>query len=290
MMLLLFRLAAALIPKIPARLVYRLADWIADLLWLGARRLRATIEANQRRAIGPGATPLQLARNSRQVLRTLLRVYVDEFRMPHLSNQALNELATIHNLEPLEAALAQGRGVIMVSAHVGAPHIVGQLFTVLGYPTTVVVEHTQPEELFQFICEMRSRRGVRLLPADEPLLPLLRTLRKENGIVGLVVDRNVNRSGFCLPFLGEPTLVPDGAVRLALRARVPLLIGICRRRPDHRYEAIVETFEFSPSASEDAEAHIRAETARLMGRLEYHIRREPAQWLMTVPLGDEGCP
>ncbi len=40
--------------------------------------------------------------------------------------------------------------------------MVGQILACPDYPTTVVVEHLQPEELFQFICQLRKSHGIRL--------------------------------------------------------------------------------------------------------------------------------
>lgn len=197
-------------------------------------------------------------------------------------------MVTIHGLEHLAEARAQGRGVILATAHYGAPQIVGQLFTVLGYPTTVVVEHLQPEAIFQFICQLRSSRGIRLLPVDEPLIPLLRTLRRENGVVGLVVDRDVTGTGVPMPFLGETTRVADGAVRLALRTRAPLVIAHCRRFGDNHYEATIQPPLPLPTNPDDMEAAVMEGTAQLMARLEGFIREDPSQWVMTVPLWKGG--
>lgn len=274
---------------LPPAVSYRLAEWLGDLAWLVARQLRADVEHNQRRAIGPGATPRQVARNSRQVLRRMMKVTLDEFRLPALSDDELRSMVTIHGLEHLQAAHAEGRGVIVASAHYGGSPVVGQLLAVLGFPTAIPVEHMQPEALFRFMCRLRSRRGIRLVPVDQSLLPLLRTLRREHGIVAMMADRDATGTGQWMPFLGEQTRVADGAVRLALRLGVPLLVAVCCRRPTHRYEALIQPPLALPSPAEvGMEQAVREGTARLAARLEALIREQPTQWLMTVPLWREG--
>lgn len=288
MMLWLYKLASRVAPHIPLAIAYPLAEMAGDLLWL-VPAVRAGVAHNQRRALPPGASEREVALSSREVLRNLAKIYVDEFRIPAIRPDELEAAVSIQGIEHLEAALARGKGAILTSAHYGAPQIVGQLLAMRGYPTTVVVEHLQPEALFQFMCELRESHGVRLAPVDKPLIGLIRTLRKENGIVGLVVDRNVTGTGFRLPFLGEETLVADGAIQLALRTGAPLLSAFCRRRPGGRYEAVVQPplpLPESPPA-EEMEAATRDGTARLMARLEAFIREEPGQWVMTVPLWEE---
>lgn len=286
----LYRFVRRWLPKVPLSVSYRLAEWIGDTIWLGHRQARANIEHNQRRALGPDATPKELALSSREVFRNLVKIYVDEFRLPSLTSDALRESVQVYGLEHLEAAHAQGKGVLLVSAHYGAPQVVGQLLAVLGYPTTVVVEHVQPEALFEFMCDMRQSHGIRLIPIDKPLIGLIRTLRKENGVVALVVDRDVSGSGIRMPFLGEETTVADGAVQLALRTGAPLVIAYCRRRPDLGYEAFVEPAITLPEKPEDFQAAVREGTALIAARMETFIRENPGQWVMTVPLWPTSTP
>lgn len=285
----LYRFVRRWLPKVPLSVSYRLAEWVGDVIWLGHRQARANIEHNQRRALGADATPQQLALSSREVFRNLVKIYVDEFRLPSLSKEELRESVIVHGLEHLEAAHAQGKGVLLVSAHYGAPQVVGQILAVLGYPTTVVVEHVQPEALFEFMCDMRQSHGLRLIPIDKPLIGLIRTLRKENGVVALVVDRDVAGSGIRMPFLGEETTVADGAVQLALRTGAPLVIAYCRRT-DLRFEAFVEPAITLPEKPEEMEAAVREGTALVAARLERFIRENPGQWVMTVPLWQESPP
>jgi phosphatidylinositol dimannoside acyltransferase len=285
-----YRLARGLMPKLPVTFSYWLAERIADLVWLLARGVRANMEHNQRRALGPGATEREVALSARTALRNLTKIYVDEFRLPALPSVALREATIIHGLHHLEATHAQGKGVILASAHFGAPHVVGQLLAILGYPTSVVVEHVQPEEVFQFMTEMRQKHGVRLLPIDGPLLGLIRTLKREKGIVGLVCDRDISGTGLRIPFLGEETSFADGPAQLALRTGAPIIVGYCRRRAENGFEAFVEPPIYLPEKPENPEQALREGTMQVAARLEAFIRNEPGQWVMSVPLWEEREP
>ena len=279
-----YKLATTWVPKIPKPISYGVAGMAGDLIWLLFPQVRKNFEHNQRRALGPTATSREISQSSRHAIRNLAKIYVDEFRLPAMTQEEIQQSVIIHGLEHLEEAHAKGKGVILTSAHYGAPHVVSQMLTMLGYPTTVVVEHIQPEELFQVVCEMRSSHGLRLLPIDGPLIGLIRTLRKEKGIVGLVMDRDVSGTGIRIPFLGEETSVPDGAVKLAIRIGAPIVLAYCRRRSDYRYEAFIDPpfyFERKPA---DLDQAVYEGTKRIMERMEVFIREQPAQWVMSVPL------
>jgi lauroyl/myristoyl acyltransferase len=122
------------------------------------------------------------------------------------------------------------------------------------------------------------------------MMPLLRTLRKENGIVGLAIDRNLTSGGVWLPFLGEEALLVDGAVRLALRAKAPLLFGYCRRlsEDDSQFEVFIQPPVELPDPERDFdgdfEAAVREGMKRLFSRLERVIWETPDQWLLTAPM------
>jgi lauroyl/myristoyl acyltransferase len=283
-MLRLYRFFAWLVPRLPLGISYRIADLVGATIYLLYRPTREAVAHNQRRALGEEATRAQVARSTRRAMQNLVRTYVDEFRLPAMSGEALKAAIDIHGLQHLEAARALGKGVIIASAHYGSPQLVGQLLAVLGYPTTVVVEHTQPEALFEFMTRMRSSHGLKMLPIDKPLTPLIRALRKENGVVGLVVDYDVSGTGIVMPFMGEETRVADGPVQLALRTGAPIIVGFCRRTRDLRYEAtLLPPLSLTGLPADEKEA-TRTGTARLMSVLESFIRSDPAQWLMTNPL------
>jgi lauroyl/myristoyl acyltransferase len=280
----LFQFLTWLIPRVPLKITHRLTEVLADLAWLLARETRAGIERNQRAAAGEGVSRREIALRSRRVLRNLLKTYVDEFRLPALSPQAILDTVVFHGLEHLNEALSAGRGAILVGAHFGAPHLTGHALSVLGYRIVTVVEHVQPEELFQFLCQIRSSHGVQLIPVDRPLIGLIRTLRRDNGIVGLAADRNTTGTGALVSLFGLDTMLPDGPARLAIRTGAPLLSDYSRRVDDTRYEVVVESPIPLPELPGDAEAAVREGTARVAGRLEVIIRRAPEQWVMTVPL------
>lgn len=281
-----FRAARWLVPRLPLWLSYGAAILVADMLWLLNGGARAGIESNQRRALGPDATEAQVALSSRDALRNLAQVYVDEFRTPSLTGHELVAAVHFKGLEHLEAAREAGKGVILTSAHFGAPQLVGQLVAVLGYPTTVVVEHVRPEPLFEYLCELRSTHGLRLVPHDGPLIDLFRTLRRQNGVVGLVVDRNLTGEGQVLDFLHGRTCFVDGPARLALRTGAGIVVATCRRRPGGQYEATVLPPIFLPDSPEDPEAAVRAATVEIAARIEQAIREAPGQWLLSVPMAE----
>ncbi|HYN87708.1 MAG TPA: lysophospholipid acyltransferase family protein, partial [Ardenticatenaceae bacterium] len=218
----LYRLAARVLPFVPRGLGYWLCDRAGELLFALLPGPRAGVMSNQRHALGLEALPVEVEASSRQVFRNLIRSYFDQFRLSRMCPEELQRLVTVDGIEHVEEALAGGKGLILVSAHFGAPEVVAQILVAWNYRITVVAEHIQPEEVFQLMTSLRGSQGIEFIPIDGALRPIIRALR-QNGLVGLVADRDTSASGIRLPFLGDETRVADGAAKLALRTGAPIL-------------------------------------------------------------------
>lgn len=282
-----YRFLTWLSPKIPPAVGHWVSERVGDLVFWFNGGVRENIEHNQRHALGCQASDAEVARRARLALRNLAKNYFDQFRLWALSEEDLKALVELEGQEYLDAALEHGNGVVLVTAHFGSPEIVAQSLAVRNYNITSVVEHIQPEAFFDLMYSLRTRHGLDLLPIDGPLLRLVRTLRK-NGIVGLVGDRDITESGICVPFFGEEARMPDGAVQLALRTGAPLLVAYSHRLPDNRFRAIGRP-ALHLERTDDFDADVRAGVEAMLREMERFIGEAPEQWVVSVPLWDEGC-
>jgi KDO2-lipid IV(A) lauroyltransferase len=203
--------------------------------------------------------------------------YWDTFALPHFTLPQLMKLVDIHGRKHIDAALAQGKGAIFASAHLGSVAFVGQVLPALGYPVVGVVEQFDPPEVFDFFARQREALGTRLLPAGPAAVrELLRALRR-NELVGLVTDRDVAGTGPVISFFGAPTRFPDGAAALSLRTGAPILIAVAARMSDGRFNAWVEPLP-SVERSGDTKKDVERLTTAVAERLQYYVANHPEQW------------
>jgi lauroyl/myristoyl acyltransferase len=102
-------------------------------------------------------------------------------------------------------------------------------------------------------------------------------------VVGLAGDRDITGSGRMANFFGYPARLPDGHIRLALKAKVPLVLGFSRRNPDYSYSAyFLPPFWPVPAATE--EEQIETGFQFVVHELENAIRQTPEQWGVTVSI------
>jgi len=277
-----YRFFGAVMPYVPPRLGYAIFDRIGSLSYQNGTTARENVHDNLRHVLGPQADPARIAEVACQIFRNQARNYYDLFRVASLSADQIRSLVTVHGLEHIDQALSAGKGVIMVSAHLGNADVVLQRFALQGFPITGVAEHLQPEELYQYVASLRASKGVKVIPSDSFLRPLFRALRN-NEILALAADRIETENGTVIEFFGAPALLPDWHVQLALRTGAKLLLAFSVRRPDNTFEAVTEP-PLDLENTGDRARDIRAGMAKLVAVLEKYIGRSPEQWVMFQPI------
>jgi len=237
---------------------------------------------NMRHVLGPDATEAQVQAHVCGIYTNMLKNYYDLLRVDRVTPGKIQKLVQIVGGQSLLDALAQGRGAILVVPHLGSLDMILHLPSVYGLKITGVVEHMKPERLYRYFLEQRTSHGMRLIPSDGPMIGLIRVL-KRGEIVGLSCDRALTDTGYRVRFFGAPALLPDGAVRLALRTATPLLGAFAERLPDNTFRVAVEPI-LDPSHKSDLEADVTAGIEQMVAVMERYISRHAEQWTLSVPI------
>jgi KDO2-lipid IV(A) lauroyltransferase len=279
---LLYRLGGVIVPITPPRLGYTLCHWLGGIIYRFHQPSRTNIQLNLRRILGPQASQVEINRRARAAFSYILYNYFDLFRLPALDPQTVEQLVSVSGWGHVEAALTEGRGLVMISAHLGNIEVILYALLLRGLAITIPVERLEPPELFEYICALRMSHGLKLIPVDGSLLDLVRTLKK-GGVAGLAGDRDITGTGQVVNFFGYPAYLPDGHVRLALKTGAPLMVGFSRRNPDHTYEAYFLP-AFKPPPDETEEERVAAGMRFVVSAMEKAISQNPEQWSVTVSI------
>lgn len=277
-----YRTLGALAGPLPPRAGHQLARRAGALLYALSPRLRGILLHNLSYVLGPEASTEQVEAVARQACINIVKGHYDLFRLSRLSMDEIREMTEVRGLEYVEEALARGKGVVLISAHMGNMDILGQVPLAYGVPFIAPVQHVQPERLFQYTLGLRRSHGMRLIPADGPLMQLVRAL-KRGEIVGLPCDRGIADNTRTVSFFGAPARLPDGPVRLALRTGASLVAAFGLRLEDDTFQVRIEPpFELRPTG--DLEADIEMGMELTVEVLERYISRHPEQWLVAAPV------
>jgi KDO2-lipid IV(A) lauroyltransferase len=267
---------------LPKRIVYLFARLIADAVYLIAPRVRAGIAVNQRHVLGSEVNDRTLRRVTRGVLRNIACNYFDLIKLSRLKRRSLERSLRVGGWENLETALGKGKGVVIVTAHLGSYDTAAQLLALRSVKTTVLVEPIKPPALLAHITRLRQSHGITFLPSQAGTIgTLLRCLRRGEAVL-FASDRDIDNNGLRVTFFGEETNLPTIAVRIAMKTGAALVPIFNKRAIKGGYEIDIEPAIEIVDRQRDASA---ADTVEKVARvMEKHIRRTPEQWVVLSPI------
>ncbi len=192
----------------------------------------------------------------------------------------------------LREALTEGRGVLVLTAHLGNWEAAGQLLARLDVPINVTGFDNESPEVRELLNQAGPQR-FRLLPltgSPTDVIPLLAALRRGE-IVAMLGDRPYGSPSVRIPFLGGLASFPVGGYVMAALAGAPLMHVFNLREPGGHYRF----FRFPPQhpklpVRSERDAYLRACAARFAGDLEEVLRRDPLQWYNFYPFWEETKP
>ena len=196
-----------LAPWLPRSLAYAAARAFASLLASARTRGYRVAAANQAVVHGRPAADPGVRAAARGALTHQALNYVDLLQLGRLPAATLLQRIEVAGYEHLRQAHAAGRGVLIVSGHIGNLDVVGQVLALRGHRALVPVEPIRPPRLFQYVSALRARYGLTLVPAEKALRPALRTLR-QGGIVVLINDWDRPGNGVPVRFFSRETRLP----------------------------------------------------------------------------------
>ncbi len=271
-----FRTMQWLIEHLPRRLGYALAVLVARFAYVFARGARRALEDNLRMAL-PDEGRRDLRRLAWRNFRNHSKAYADLMRLPVAHVEDLRALLHVEGREHLDAALARGRGVLVISAHMGSWEIAAAIWSATVAPVSLFAEELEPQELYEWYRRTRARLGISVLPLTRTGLRQVLGALDNQEMVVTAIDRDIIGTGVVVDFFGRPAQIPDGPAAIALRRGTPLLPVAVFRLADDTFQAVGYPPIFAEPTGDRA-ADIRRVTGELMRRLEELIRAHPDQW------------
>jgi KDO2-lipid IV(A) lauroyltransferase len=190
-----------------------------------------------------------------------------------------DRLVAFEGLDHLEAARSRGRGVVLITGHLGSWELAAAALVRRGVPLAVIARQAADQQVNEFLVGLRSRFGVRtiLRGSAGAARQILRALR-DGGALAALIDQDMEAEGIFVDFFGRPAFTPTGPVSLALRAGSPMVFVATWRLPDGTHRLRIDP-PIEPDPAGDREAAVRRHTAAFTGWLEGRIREHPEQWV-----------
>lgn len=265
---------------LPQGLRYPATDLVSKLSYRRSTTYRNNVHANMRQVLGPQATEQQIENVAREVFRTNGRNFGDLLMTPHMAQEGFlhTEPLVTGSWKTLDNALAAGRGVVILTAHLGPFDYLGQVIHQRGYQLTVVTGRTTARMLFDAVTHLRRSQDMRLVEASPSGLRRIVQALRRNECAVILADRDFFQNGKKVNFFGAETTLPPGTVRLARdtgAAIVPVFAFRSRLGNQLWIDDAVHVEKTS-----DVEADIARGMDQITALLQRAIAARPEQWVM----------
>jgi KDO2-lipid IV(A) lauroyltransferase len=273
-----FKIVQSLVARLPRPWAYALAVVAARFAWWFSPLARPRLEYNLKTACPElEGDPRELRRLSRLNFRNHAKAYADLMQLPRAHMEEMRPLLKVQGLEYLEEAKSLGKGVLVVSCHMGSYEVVAAIWSATLAPVSFFAEEVEPRTLFEWYRDTRARLGISVLTLDHGgIRKVLEALREQEMVI-TAIDRDITGTGLLMPFFGKLAPIPLGPAAIALRLGTPIFPVCVYRLPDDTYMAEGAPLVHAVSTGDPRADQVRA-TEAVLRQMERFIQAHPEQW------------
>jgi KDO2-lipid IV(A) lauroyltransferase len=267
-------------------IAHRLNTWsltrlgnLAGQLYLRLGRSRRTILHYNLGVAFPQLSGDQRRQLAGRVARHFGRAALDALRLQRLQPEQLLTETTVYGRDHLDAAMARGRGVLLLSAHIGAWEVAALVAGLLLPGGLAIIHRPLDNPLLETeLHRLRTRFGNQALGKTNITREVLRRLHN-GGAVGILIDQRCSeREGIQVPFFGLPSWTHPVLARLALRTQAPVVPIWGLSIGPARYQVRFGRSIYAEQLPEPEQNELSL-TTRFLQLTEEIIRQHPHQWL-----------
>lgn len=273
-----FKMVQSIVEHLPRSWAYAVAIVAAGVAWWLSPLARPRLEYNLKIACPELEKDRKaLRRLSWLNFRNHAKAYADLMLLPSARVEEIRPRLKVQGLEYLEQARAVGKGVLVVSCHMGSYEVCAAIWAATVAPVSFFAEELEPQELFQWYRDTRARLGISVLTLDYGGIRKVLDALREQEIVITAIDRDITGTGYLMPFFGKLAPIPLGPAAIALRLGTPLFPVCVYRLPDDTYMAEGAPLVIAKSTGNPRADQVRA-TQELLRSIERFIQQHPEQW------------
>ncbi len=268
----------AFISWLPYRWAGALGRGFGVLVYHLARRERVKTIRNIQTAFPKGMSPEKIEKLALSVWTRLgwnLFEIIQWLRWPR--SKIASQVVRDHGRKNIEKALARGKGVLIVTAHLGNWELLGGYLS-SRHPVSGVAQNIYDPRFDKIVTRFREKNlGATMIKRGMALRGILGAL-KQNHLVVALVDQDTGQDGVFVPFFGKPAWTQSGVARIAYKTGAALVPAFVVRGADEQFELHMER-EIVPPKTDDPEKDILETVRRYTEVIESYVKVYPDQWM-----------
>jgi len=263
---------------VPRKLWLKFFGCLGSLAYYVAKESRKLTHQHLTMVYGNEKSSLEIKQLTKDVFRKMGMNGADLIRGFNITQQSVYEKIVISKgIEYAEAARAKGKGVMFLTAHIGAFEFLGIELALRGYKPLIVGTPLKDKRLNDLLWANRIKLGATAVERGKDMLKVIKNL-KSGGSMIILIDQDTKVKSRFINFFGIPCATPIGASIIAMKtgaAVVPVMI--------HLRDDLMQEWNYYPEVplvnTGDEESDLVTNTQRMSDACEMEIRKYPTQWL-----------
>lgn len=254
-----------------------LAVVVGHIYWAVMKKDREMVHRNLSRIL---ENPSDVGKIARRTFVHYAKYLVDYTRMDLLREDNFGRM--VHGFqgkEHIDRALFQGKGAMILTAHLGNWEMGGVFLSLLGYSLNVITAPDVAARLHDYRVHLRQGQKIKVITLNDTLSSSLAVLKalKANELVALLGDRELLGKGIPVKFFGQNVYFPIGPALLAHFSEAVLIPTFVLMGEDSKYLCLAEPpLPLQRTGNRDEDLAVNAQ--RIADVMEKFIRSYPDQW------------
>ena len=264
------------IAALPSGVIHQAGSLLGLVFYAINRPHRRIVKRNLHFAY-PDWSQSQVRITARGVFQNLGITLLEIVRMFWWSPADLLKNVSVAGERHLWRALAEDRGAIVISAHIGNWEVaLAFAACFLGLPITAIVKRMRFNPLDRWLNGLRTRFGTRIRYKQQALTQMMDVMRRRE-VLALLIDQSKRSEGVPVDFFGAQVITTSVAALLARRYKSPVVPVYCIRKPDGGLNIRIEP-AMDLVRSKNMRSDLQQNTQLMTAVVEKVVREYPHQW------------
>jgi Kdo2-lipid IVA lauroyltransferase/acyltransferase len=249
-------------------------------LWFDVFRLRRWTVMKNLTIAFPEESHQERLRVARRSMQYLCYGFIEFCLMPLMNKKWLEDNVVLEGIQNYERAKAEGKGVLMLSMHVGNGDLGVSAMSLSGIEVHLISKKFKNRFLNRLWFGTREKLGTHFLePHGSRLAFDILKICRNNGAVIFVIDQFMGKPfGIQTTFFGKKTGTAYGLALFAVKTKAPVVPVYTYRDADFRTHVVFEE-PIQVEKIEDKDLQISLMTQKYNDRVESIVRKHREQWM-----------
>jgi len=255
-----------------------LGRFLGEMAYYLLRSERRKTLAHLKFAFRDELSPSEIKRIAKSCFSNLGESFFDMLIIPRRFKKNKDANIEVEGLEFFEECLKEGKGTIIVTAHISSWELFAWTIASLGHDLGVVAKDINNDGVNRILVDFRKKNGVKTFLRNDPNVTrkIIKHL-KNNGVLGILIDQDTRVDGVFVDFFGHPANTPRGQAMLAVSVGSPILAGFIVREGMGYKIKFEKPITIQHGLDKDTKYfQITAELTRI---IEKYVRMYPEQWV-----------